>query len=177
MQKYETTIVVDSLVKAEDLQATVTKVETFITNNGGSISSIEEWGKKRLAYEINRKQYGSYYHIQFEGPGSLPQLLEREYRLEESVLRYLTVKTPSHILRAQAKKAASESASAAVAEPVVEEAAADATEVVAGEPVAAATEETSAVTAEPDDAAVEEETTASVDEGEPTLPEDSKTAE
>lgn len=95
MQIYETTIVIDSLQKAEDMQATITKLENFIKNNGGTIVKKEEWGKKRLAYEINRKQYGTYYHLHFEGPGTLPGLLEREYRLEESILRYLTVKTDS----------------------------------------------------------------------------------
>ncbi len=92
MQRYETTIVIDSLQKADDMQVIVTKVESFITNHGGTIINKDEWGKKRLAYEINRKQYGNYYHLLFEGPGTIPLLLEREYRLEESILRYLTVK-------------------------------------------------------------------------------------
>lgn len=105
MQKYETTIVLDATLKSEDMQALLSKIETFITNNGGTISLTEEWGKKRLAYEINRKQYGHYYHIQFEAPGSLLKLLEDEYRLAEPILRYLTVKAAPHILRAQARKA------------------------------------------------------------------------
>lgn len=91
MNLYETTLVIDSLQRAEDMQNTITKIENFIQNNGGTIKKKEEWGKKRLAYEINRKQYGTYHHIIFEGPETLPGLLEREYRLEESILRYLTV--------------------------------------------------------------------------------------
>lgn len=101
MTKYETTIVLDSLLKPEDIQVTVAKIETFIKNNGGVILLIEDWGKKRLAYEINRKNYGNYHHIQFEGPSTLPKLLEREFKLEEALLRYLTVKTEKHILRSQ----------------------------------------------------------------------------
>ena len=88
---YETTVVIDSLQKAEDIQNTVAKVESFIQNNGGTIKNKEEWGKKRLSYEINRKQYGTYFHLVFEGPSTFPGLLEREFRLEESILRYLTV--------------------------------------------------------------------------------------
>jgi small subunit ribosomal protein S6 len=96
--QYETTIVVDSLQKSEDTQNMITKIENFIKNNGGTITDIEEWGKKRLAYEINRKQYGTYFHILFEGPSTLPDLLEGEYRLQESILRYLTVKSdPKHM--------------------------------------------------------------------------------
>ena len=66
-------------------------MENFIKNNGGEIGEVEDWGKKRLAYEINRKQYGNYYQIHFEGPGNLPGLLEQEYRLEEGILRFLTI--------------------------------------------------------------------------------------
>ncbi|MFQ5649606.1 MAG: 30S ribosomal protein S6 [bacterium] len=92
MQKYETTFIIESQQKSDDVQAIITKVESFIKNHGGNILKKEEWGKKRLAYEINRKQYGYYFHLLFEGSATLPRLLEREYRLEESVLRYLTVK-------------------------------------------------------------------------------------
>ncbi len=91
MSKYETTFVIDSLQKSENKENILTKVENFIKNNGGEIGEVEDWGKKRLAYEINRKQYGNYYQIHFEGPGNLPGLLEREYRLEEGILRFLTI--------------------------------------------------------------------------------------
>ena len=91
MSKYETTFVVDSLQKSENKENILTKVENFIKNNGGEIGEVEDWGKKRLAYEINRKQYGNYYQIHFEGPGNLPGLLEKEYRLEEGILRFLTI--------------------------------------------------------------------------------------
>lgn len=104
MRLYETTIVIDSFLKSEDMQNLVNKIQNFLKNNGGEISKIEEWGKKRLAYEINRKQYGNYVHILFEGPSSLPQLLEREYRLEESILRYLTVQTNPKILTIKEKE-------------------------------------------------------------------------
>ena len=91
MSKYETTFVIDSLQKSENKENILTKVENFIKNNGGEIGEVEDWGKKRLAYEINRKQYGNYYQIHFEGPGNLPGLLEKEYRLEEGILRFLTI--------------------------------------------------------------------------------------
>ncbi|NIR50377.1 30S ribosomal protein S6 [candidate division KSB1 bacterium] len=92
MPKYETTVVCDSFLKDEDKQNLVTKIENFIKNNGGEIHKIEDWGKKRLAYEIQRKQYGIYVYFLYSGPSALPDLLEREFRLEEPILRYLTVK-------------------------------------------------------------------------------------
>ena len=90
-RQYETTIVIDSFLKGDEIKDFVTKLQNFIKNNGGRVDSLEEWGKKRLAYEINRKQYANYIYILFTGPSTLPELLEREYRLEESVIRYLTV--------------------------------------------------------------------------------------
>lgn len=104
MQTYETTIVIDSFLKSADSEKLIKKIQNCITNNGGEIRMIEEWGKKRLAYEINRKKYGNYFHILFDGPNSLPHLLEREYRLEESILRYLTVKPHSKTLLKKEKE-------------------------------------------------------------------------
>jgi len=101
---YETTILFDSFLKDEDFQNHSTKIQNFIKNNGGQIQKVEEWGKKRLAYEINRKQYGNYLHIAFNGPGSLPSLLEREYRLEETILRFLIIKVDPKILTPREKK-------------------------------------------------------------------------
>ncbi len=96
MQIYETTLVIDSLQKTDEVQATLGKMETFIKNHGGNIRKKEEWGKKRLAYEINRKQYGTYFHILLEGPSDLPGLLSAECKLQESILRHLTVKADKH---------------------------------------------------------------------------------
>lgn len=91
MKFYETTIVIDSLQKPDNIQNTITKIQSFIKNNGGEIAAVDEWGKKRLAYEIKRRQYGTYFQIYFKGAGTLPNLLEREFLLEESILRYLTL--------------------------------------------------------------------------------------
>jgi len=91
LPKYELTIVLDSLQKSEDMENVITKTKSFIQNNGGEIHHVDDWGKKRLAYEINRKQYGNYYQLFFEAPSSLPALLERELKLEDAVLRHMTL--------------------------------------------------------------------------------------
>lgn len=98
MQTYETTIIVDSLLKGEDQETLVKKIENFVANNGGEILSVENWGKRRLAYEINKKQYGNYYLILFKAESTLTKLLEREYRLEEAILRHLTLKADPKVL-------------------------------------------------------------------------------
>lgn len=117
LRQYETTIVIDSFQKVEDIKNIVSKIQNFIQNNGGKIDEIEEWGKKRLAYEINRKQYGNYVHILFTSETSLPGLLEREYRLEESILRYLTVIADPRAAAQKSESGVTEPLPAATAEP------------------------------------------------------------
>ncbi len=119
---YETTIVLDPQLKSTEIEDAIKKVTTFITNHGGEIVKVDEWGKRRLAYEINKKQYGYYVYIRFSAPGQVVRLLEREYRLMEPVLRYLTVRVDKLMLKMErlqeeraAKEAAAESAEAAPA--------------------------------------------------------------
>lgn len=91
MRTYQTVFVIDSLLKIEEIDAVIEKVKRIINNNGGEVKSVDRWEKKRLAYEIKNRQYGYYVEIQFEAPSNLVKVLERDYRLDENVLRYLTV--------------------------------------------------------------------------------------
>ena len=92
MTLYETTVVLDSMLKPDDMKNLADRITNFISNNGGEIVRIDDWGKRRLAYEIKKKQYGFYLYIRFSGPHAFLYLLEKEYRLNESILSYLTVK-------------------------------------------------------------------------------------
>jgi small subunit ribosomal protein S6 len=100
LRKYETIFVIDSLLKAEEIDNHVSKYERFISANGGTVEILERWGKKRLAYEIKKRQYGFYVFIRFNGPSSMIKSLEREYRLNESLLRYKTILMDKLALRA-----------------------------------------------------------------------------
>ncbi|MBN1996541.1 30S ribosomal protein S6 [candidate division KSB1 bacterium] len=91
MRKYETIFVIDSLLKSEEIENIISKYERFISANGGIIDVVEQWGKKRLAFEIKKRQYGYYVYIRFDGPPTMIKQLEREYRLNESLLRYKTL--------------------------------------------------------------------------------------
>jgi len=91
LRTYQTVVVIDSLLKSEEIDAIIEKVLRIINNNGGKIVSIDRWEKKRLAYEIKRRQYGYYVEVIFEAPANLVKILERDYRLDENVLRYLTI--------------------------------------------------------------------------------------
>ncbi|MBN2013435.1 30S ribosomal protein S6 [candidate division KSB1 bacterium] len=83
---------IDSLLKAEEIDSTIDKVERNIVNNGGEILKVDRWGKKRLAYEIKKRQYGYYVEILFKSVGDIIKIIEREYGLDENLLRYLTLK-------------------------------------------------------------------------------------
>lgn len=91
MRTYETTFIVDSLIRPEETEEIINKIEKFISNNGGLIKKIDRWGKKRLAYEIKKRQYGYYVIIRYGAPPKLNRLLEKEYQLDENILRYLTI--------------------------------------------------------------------------------------
>jgi small subunit ribosomal protein S6 len=104
LQKYETIFVVDSLLKTEEIEAIITKHERFVSANGGEINATEKWGKKRLAYEIKKRQYGYYVLIRFDGPAAMIKQLEREYRLNESILRYMTLQLSKQALKALDKQ-------------------------------------------------------------------------
>ena len=105
MKLYETTVVIDSMLKADEVRNQNDKIVNFISNHGGNIVKVEDWGKRRLAYEIKRKQYGFYLNVRFSAPEALPLLLEREYRLNESVLRHLTVKIDPLVMKSEEQKA------------------------------------------------------------------------
>jgi small subunit ribosomal protein S6 len=92
LRTYETIIVIDSLLKPEEIDSIITKYERFISANGGKVESLDRWGKRRLAYEINKRQYGFYVLIRFQGPSAMIKQLDREYRLNESLLRTKVIK-------------------------------------------------------------------------------------
>lgn len=105
MKLYETTVVIDSTMKADEIRHLIDKLSNFISNHGGNIVKVDEWGKRRLAYEIKKKQYGYYVNIRFTAPAAVPPLLAREYRLNESVLRYLSIKVDPLVIRSEEEKA------------------------------------------------------------------------
>lgn len=105
MRTYETIIVVDSLLKPEEIDSIINKYERFISANGGKVESLDRWGKRRLAYEINKRQYGFYVLIRFQGPSAMIKQLDREYRLNESLLRTKIIKLDEKALKSLAPKA------------------------------------------------------------------------
>ena len=79
-------------IEDEERLATVEKAKEYITRFGGTITNIDEWGKKRLAYEIQKMKEGYYYFIQFDADTTVPAEIEKRVRIMENVIRYLCVK-------------------------------------------------------------------------------------
>ena len=92
MNKYELALVVNAKIEDEARAAVVEKAKNYITRFNGTITEVEEWGKKRLAYEIQKMREGYYYFIHFESDAACPAEVERRVRIMEDVLRYLVVK-------------------------------------------------------------------------------------
>lgn len=92
MTKYELCFVVNAKIEDEERAAAVERAKALIERFGGTVSNVDEWGKKKLAYEIQKMKEGYYYFIQFEAPTSAPAEIESRVRIMDSVLRYLIVK-------------------------------------------------------------------------------------
>lgn len=92
MNKYELAVVVSAKIEDEERVAVVDKCKALIERFGGTITNVDDWGKKRLAYEIQKMKEGFYYFIQFEAESSAPAEIESRIRIMDNVLRYLVVK-------------------------------------------------------------------------------------
>ncbi len=111
---YETTFIVNASLDDAQVEGVIARVQDTITKNGGTVSALNKWGRKRLAYTISKKTNGFYVNIEFEGPGTLLAQLERMYQLDEMILRYLTIKLDTKAIAA--RKAAAALTAAAVPE-------------------------------------------------------------
>lgn len=92
MNKYELVLVVNAKIEDEARVATLEKAKEYVARFGGTITNVDDWGKKRLAYEIQKMREGYYYFIQFESDSETPGELEQRVRIMENVIRYLCIR-------------------------------------------------------------------------------------
>ena len=92
MNKYELTVVLNVKLEDEQRAAAIEKVKGYITRFGGTVTNVDEWGKKRLAYEIQKMHEAYDSFIQFESDSVCPNEVEAHIRIMEPVIRYLCVK-------------------------------------------------------------------------------------
>jgi len=91
VNKYELVVIVSAKIEDDARAAVVEKVKELVTRFGGQISDVDEWGKRRLSYEIQKMKEGFYYFIHFESESSVPAEIEQRIRIMDNVLRYLCV--------------------------------------------------------------------------------------
>lgn len=92
MKKYETIFVLNSEMNEEQVNSTIDKVKSIIEKSNGTIENVDLWGKKKLAYEINKKTEGYFVLINFESSEDFPKELDRNFRIMDSVIRHIIVK-------------------------------------------------------------------------------------
>ena len=91
MNKYESVIIINPNLEAEAIKGLIEKISNLINNNG-TVASVEEIGKKKLAYEIKKNKEGYYIIIKFEAKPELITELERVYRITDEIIKFIVVK-------------------------------------------------------------------------------------
>ena len=92
MNKYELALVVNAKIEEDVRLATVEKAKDYVARFGGTVTEVEDCGKKKLAYEIQHMKEGYYYFIQFDAPATCPAEIEKRVRILDNVIRYLCVR-------------------------------------------------------------------------------------
>lgn len=92
MRNYEVIYIIKTSVDTEQIPAVVEKYKQLLESNGGEIVKIEEWGKRRLAYEVNKNREGYYVLMNVKSSTSACQELERILKIDEVILKYLIIR-------------------------------------------------------------------------------------
>lgn len=109
MNQYETVFILTPVLSAEQMKETVEKFKGLLTDNGSEILNEENWGMKKLAYPIEKKSTGFYQLLEFKAEPTVIAKLEVEFRRDERVLRYLTVKLDKYAAQYAEKRRNSKS--------------------------------------------------------------------
>jgi len=117
MKIYETTIVFDPGLEEARINEEVDRLSQSIAQAGGEVLDVQRWGKRKLAYIVRKRRDGSYVHVKHQSPPGLIAEMDRRFRLNEGVLRHLTVLAVKESPRAAEEAKGSEGVEAAGAEP------------------------------------------------------------
>lgn len=96
MRRYETILIADPDLSPDDQRQLFEKSTNLIAANSGVLVEVDEWGSRRLAYEIRKKQRGHYVRLDFCGDGKTVKELESAFRIDERVLKFMTVFLQDH---------------------------------------------------------------------------------
>ncbi len=101
---YESVVLINAALEDDQIEATLSKIQESIKNHGGELLEVDKWGRKRLAYPVNKAKSGFYAIFRFISTPELIATLERNYRLDENIYRYLTIVLDKFALEAIAKQ-------------------------------------------------------------------------
>ena len=105
MHKYELALILNAALTEDGLQAEFQKVQDILSRFGGTVEKVDNWGKRRLAYEINKMTEGFYYFIVFSANHDAPAEIESRLRITESIVRYLIIRMEEPRVRKTKEKA------------------------------------------------------------------------
>ena len=99
MKRYEVIAIVKSDLPDDDITTLIERIEKIITKRKGLIVKIDKWGKRRLAYEINKQKDGYYFIIELVGDGPIVDEIERNYKIDDRILKFITIKKDGAVTR------------------------------------------------------------------------------
>lgn len=102
--QYETVFIMTPVLSEEQMLETVAKFKKILTDNGSEIVYENNWGLKKLAYPIQKKNTGFYYLVEYKAPGDLIGKVETEFKRDERIMRFLTIALDRHAIAYNEKK-------------------------------------------------------------------------
>lgn len=96
---FELTYILNPVLEEEKFSELVSYINKLIEDNGGEIVEVDEWGVKKLAYDIEKKSTGYYVNMYFNAPGEVIEVVERNMRIHDDIMRYLTLKYDAKMKR------------------------------------------------------------------------------
>ena len=104
LKQYETVFILTPVLSQEQMEEAAVKFKKILTDNGAEVVFENNWGLRKLAYPIQKKNTGFYYLIEFKAEGDVISKLELEYKRDERLLRFLTVALDKHAITYNEKK-------------------------------------------------------------------------
>lgn len=98
MNHYETVFILNPVLSEVQIKETVSKFEEFLTSRGAEMVAKEDWGLKKMAYEIQNKKSGFYHLFEFKAPSEILLPFETEFRRDERIMRFLTISLDKHAI-------------------------------------------------------------------------------
>jgi len=95
---YESAVLINAALEDNQIQSIISHIKELISSNDGEITDVEDWGRKRLAYVIKKSKIGYYIIFQFNAYPQIISTLEKFYKLDENILRYLNIRLTTNAL-------------------------------------------------------------------------------